>query len=99
MEPRVYRFAGGWAVSGNGFATFAATEEEARRHYRQMAPTSACCEANGCGNDAAAELDGMALCAEHYANVTSRAGADDSTDRSPTREPVRPPSLDRRAAW
>jgi hypothetical protein len=59
MEPRIHRFRGGWAASGGGFATFAATKEEALRQFRLHAP-----EAPGCAEDdedAGALLDGVDL--------------------------------------
>ena len=38
MEPRIHHFQGGWAVTGDGFATFSASKEEALRRFRQHVP-------------------------------------------------------------
>jgi hypothetical protein len=39
-EPRIYRFRGGWAVIGEGLATFGASKEEALRQFRYHAPAA-----------------------------------------------------------
>jgi hypothetical protein len=78
-------------VSGHGVATFAATEEEALRHYRQQVSTLGDCQVRGCGKPAVVQLDRVQLCSQHHANVTTRAGANYSTDSNPVHEDVRPP--------
>ena len=72
-EPRIHHFAGGWAASGDGFATFAKTREEAIRQYQ--AYDSHRCHSYGCDAQATRTLSGVPLCDEHYENVVSSSGA------------------------
>jgi hypothetical protein len=80
-EPRIHRFAGGWAVSSDDFATFASTREEALRQFQLH--ESRTCRASGCADNALVMLEGVGLCLTHDNNVTSRAGADNIEDVPP----------------
>jgi len=86
MEARVHQFRGGWAVTGDGFATFAATKEDAIRQFRQhMAAIPS--ETDGQGSDAL--LEGMGICLAHDSSRTARTGVvirEDvvSSDRTPS---------------
>jgi hypothetical protein len=55
-------------------ATFAATKEEALRHFHELTPRAPTCQVKGGQAEAcSAGLAGVALCWQHYENVTLRA--------------------------
>ena len=78
--PRVHRFSGGWAATGDGFATFANTREEAVQQYEQYA--SRRCHSPGCEERATTILSGVPLCAAHHDKVVGSSGYSEGAPRS-----------------
>ena len=66
MEPQVHKFPGGWAATGDGFGAYAATRDEALAKYRQLQANR--CRMPACDKRPVAEIEGVALCREHYDN-------------------------------
>lgn len=83
MEPRIHQFPGGWAVTGDGFAAYAGTKDEALQRYQLHQARH--CRVPECERIPVIVLEGVSLCASHYDNFLSRGGASGTTDRDPAR--------------